>query len=715
MKFKSFIILFLFCFILPFITATSMIGNIPDVCLPKNVSFYDIWLEDYYSIDLDEVINITFLDPLLNNTATLFENHATLNTECFELAYYFVSRDDVSPLTDILRIQTLDDDCSVNFSLNFLSPNLDQTFNLRVTDNCDGNQEVEPIYYNVSEYVFNDIISYYTFDDTLIDSVYNFSVYSSGTPTYSTNAVTGKAIKLESATDHILLNDTFDYISDNTYSLSFWFTSPSNAGLTTMIECDSSIQPSARFVVSNDLCLGVDSGSCNTGNATSLKNGSYHHVVFSNNGDNWTIYVDSLEVQHYDSSSIPINDCYFGGVAGNNYADTYVDDVGIWDRGINQTEIDYLYNNGYGRYITEIDAPNLPNSTSLPDVYLNGTSNISIDLSLYFGNWEDMFLTVPDPWDNDLYRIYTGYSTLNTDYYEATLYANGTVFLESYERPYSFLVGVSACNYTPYEECINESFNVIIQSNLSDVVLLNPFEAYYNLGFYGSKTFSANYFFQYHDNVVLSYPESNFSGVLNTSFPFLYSEIDNPSNNASFMVFINCSIGQTLETINVLGDLNITLECGEEQAYYTISAYNNYNQVVSMYASNNNSWLSESFTVLSGNPDLPSGYMPANYDLESEPNIFNKYIGAFSNILPADLEYSARSKVVFFILFIVVLLLFTMFYKSSVVLAVWLSLFSSIILLFFFASVDYVRLIYPMMLLFGCIFYLGIKLLRGGI
>lgn len=701
------------------ISASSVIGNIPDVCLPYNVSYYDIWLEDYYNIDIDADVKIKYTDPLNNRTVLLPPNYATLNLACYEMGYYFNSRTGFSPLTDVIRFQTYDDNCDASFRVTFIGEDgLNQYFNLRVSDNCSGSGYLDDYvsppssYYNFSSSVLNSVVSFFRFDNDYLDYFNNLSLSSIGlySPTYSFDSVHGYSLNV---TEDVVFNiSDYSVFSDKVFGYSFWFnTSGSNSTIVDYIRCDNGL---IFELLLGQICFSIDGSTCINPTYTSYHDSNFHHVVLSSNSSNIYAYVDGSVIWSA-SSTYDISSCeFFSGIFEVGNTRDSVDDFIIFDKFLNSSDVSFLYNSGSGLTIDQISAPNLPlTNGSISDVYLSGDDSYSIDLDNYFDYWEDIYVIAPDPINDYQYKLYTGYSTLNADFYEFTLYSNGTLYIESYLRPYSFSFDVYACNYTPFEECSNLSFNVYINTGLADVVQLNPLQAYYDLGFVGHTTFSGNYFYQYYEDIVFSFPDSNFTGVLNSTFPYSYVEIDNPINNASYMVFLNCSINSSSYVYNYLGDLNVSMECGDYQSYFLITAYNNYNQKVYLTAYNGNSSISDYTYILSGNSDLPSGYIPNSINFTSTPRSFTDNFLVFSSVFPDGISQSSKNIIVFCTLSIIVFLIYFIF-RSSLISFFYVSSVLVLMLLFLFASMNYITLFSPILFTFLFLLYSIIKFLKGG-
>lgn len=706
-----------FLFSISLISASSKYGNIPDFCLRYNTTEYDLWLEDYYSIDDDEEIWIRFTDPVNERVLLMPENYMTLNTECWEMAYYFTNRTPGGLTKDVIRFQTYDEDCDFDLLLRFDSDsNLNQEFNVNVREDCSINYSESPDNFNVSSSIFDDIVSFYRFDNSLYDFLNNYHSTSPNVTLYSDNSLYGFSSNLTNG-NLIDFSDSINSISDTSFSLSFWYGGKGSNSETEYLLGDITNQNLGvliGFFVGDDDYLEIKFNSTTFQNTSwDLVDGNFHHVVLVNNDSNYTLYVDNLIFKSYSFHSIAYYQLGLGiphWQDGNN--DFLFDDLGIWDRVLTPVEVSSLYNNGNGYNLEEINPSNLPNFSSIPDVNINVTDSAIVDLDDYFDGWEDIYLSALDPFNNYNYNIYTGYSTLNTDYYELTLFPNGTLNISSYNRPYSFDVTATACNYTPFEECESDTFTVNIGGNLSQVVAVNPFAAYYNLGFRDFETFAGNYHFQYYDSFVFSFPDSNYTGFLNDSYQ--YSVIEEPVLNASFMVYLSCNISDSRTVTNYLADLNITMECGQNNVYVTLTAYNNYNQRVYFTAYNNFSQLSDYAQILAGNYDLPTGYVAQVEDFEVNTSWYDENIQTFDSVLPTDLNARQQRQLFFLITFVAIVCSFLILFSISVTFAIYVCLIELIFFLLFFARANYISPVWFTLSIILTLLFLAIKFFRGG-
>lgn len=704
-------------FSISLVSPTAMIGQMPDICIPYNQQFTNIWLDSYYSIDNDDVIHIYYRDPDLGRLTYIPIGYNTGHETCWDMAYY------ESFGKDLLRIESMNEDCNRDIEIKF--PNeqgMDQTFNMDIRNDCTDNVDPDPVYVDLSDPMFDHLISFFSFDDTLQDSKFNYDFRNFTTTTYSTMAKHGKSINLKQFKGDF--NRTSSVLSTD-FSFSYWLNdTPEIDGIDYFLICngyniahytDSSNDP--------DHVACMEAQPCNSGNLTGLSDSTFHHFMFIKDGSTMELYVDNSLKQSKSVSGITIDHCTFGDNIINDY-DILLDDLAIFNKSLNSTERADLYNSGNGYDFSENETLYTPQSSEVADIVMDQHSTAWIYLPDYFSdNWDYMYYQAPNPFNNDqllnMISLETGQNTTrlpiwtNTnhfDYYDLRLESNGSLNITSYGRPYFFTITVSACTNAYFEECKEESFTISIGGTLSEVEAMGTMEAYYNLNFTGRKLFSMARWFRYHTDTLFSFPDSNQTGVLNGSYS--YANIENPLRGANYMVMLTCDIDQTYETYNFLGDLNISVECGNGNAWYDVRPHKTYHQHVSFVGNNSISTAYHNTTILAGDFDLPSEHQTA--ETTSSTTALNNSVLSFSNLLPQSISDQNKTRLVFFILIIIVGVIFSALYKYSVPLAFYISLVASVFILFVFVSADYISPAYPILLLFILISGLIIKFIRGG-
>lgn len=717
------------------VSASSIIGQIPDMTLGYNTTGTTLWLWDYYNVDQNEVITIKYIDPINGNLINLRENYASLNLECFEIGYRFADRGN-GWYEDVLDLQTYGEDCYVDIYLDFASDSqLDQEFRLTVSSG--GQSGESPINYNISGTILNGLHSYMDFNDNVQEKVSNKVVtVSSGTPTYSTTSKYGKGLIVDTSD---LVVDISNLVSGLTAypnrnnAISFW--ARFNSGCTPSGLYDHLLKgsfgqsyapafyytaatPTAGFI---GYQMPYNGGGASGWEADSgdYRDNTYHFIVINQNSSKSLAYVDNVAFGSQYSTTGDFSYLQIGDV--DNNCPILIDDLAIWSKNLNTSDRTALYNSGTGLNFSAYNiAPQ--NQGSGTNIYMNTSQNYSLSLQNYFTGEEDIFVSATDPINSGRkIKIYTGYSTLNADYFELNLNNTGGLKISSYERPYNFSFVAGGCVYTPVESCTNMTFNVYILGSAPEVIQLNQLQAIYDLGLDTTYTltFAGNYYYQYYDKFIFSFPESNFTGILGNGSavcPYCrgnwdYEPIQEPVLNASYMVFLECNNTGAEYTYTYYGDINITAECGGGQSYFTLSPFNNYNQRVYFTGKNDINSISDYTQLYSGNKNYPSGYVPTT--IEPDTTAVDENINEFGGVLPQNLSDKNKHRVTFLVLFIINGLIIVGLFRQGT-LCLFACLIATTIILFLFASQSYITNLYPVLTLFITLGLGAMKVVRGG-
>jgi hypothetical protein len=518
----------IFILSLPIISASSSHSPVDDFCLTYDTTSWIFWFHWYYDIDNDETIQIKFTDPTTNQTLLMPAGYYYPSIdECLDLAYYM--RDGGRGFyEDVLEFGTYNKSCNVSMQLKFDSDStLNQWFTMYVREN---QTECSNVLDAVSPSVNTSLGGgLYLESQTVYDGFVN--VWSGG----NTRACQKKFIP--NMTIH---NITF-YLSESD--------SPSGT-------MNASIRKvSDDSVIAFDT-LDVDSGPDITFefDPAPLVNEEVY-LCFEYNGPS------RMEAK-LKLSDVKSGESYYSYNTGSYYSYAY----DLWY---------YLHWSNY----TENSLGSSPEFSAIPDIYMNSGENFTLDINSSLDYWEELFVVVKDPFADYYYTLPTGYHTINHDYYDLVLHTNGSLKIIPYDRPYNFDILLRACNTTPVLSCVEKSVPVFINSTLGNVTQLDSFEAYYQLGFTGHKFMYMNQFFKYYDTFVLSFPDSNMTGILNGG-AYNYTLIENPSLNASYLVYLSCDIRSDYYEVNLPADLNITMGCGNNNVWFEFYPNNNYNQRV---------------------------------------------------------------------------------------------------------------------------------------
>lgn len=188
-----------------------------------------------------------------------------------------------------------------------------------------------------------------------------------------------KSASLDGTDDYLRTNSPF-FSPGNPYSFSLWFKSNnSTQGLQTLFNTDPHTQLAVGYNWYGDgtFDIGISSGSgwdiCSTApngldtfNITGIDVTNWNHWVMTFDGTNWNTYANNILVNTCNSGtpSNTLSDLFFGAISvgPQSYFSGLIDDIRIYDRALNTTEIDSLFNE-----------PN-PITTGITDIYSNKNS-----------------------------------------------------------------------------------------------------------------------------------------------------------------------------------------------------------------------------------------------------------------------------------------------------------------------------------------------------
>ena len=223
------------------------------------------------------------------------------------------------------------------------------------------------------------LVSYYTLDDNLsTTNVIDSLGLNNGTLTGGDNtddiSVAGKintSLELDGSADYIDIGTMGSFGSniDNGVTFSMWINTTTtaffrmgaiNTGATTLLSLDFNTGATGKIGITlRDEDGNILSGA--TTNAETWRDGAYHFIVITIDGSSNTINItidnDSKPIT-YATQNTPDNFNNFGfgfslGVLNNRgtpeaFFDGILDEVGIWNRTLNQSEKTSLYNSGDG-------------------------------------------------------------------------------------------------------------------------------------------------------------------------------------------------------------------------------------------------------------------------------------------------------------------------------------------------------------------------------
>jgi len=200
------------------------------------------------------------------------------------------------------------------------------------------------------------LISYYSFDGDALDSVYSEGIVNGAS---LTTGKIGQCYEFDGIDDYIDLNAPS---VTNTYSISGWFTLNDLTSNSWFISGQSSSNPYPDlYYNSGETKFQYRANPSETGvkSTTTPLIGTFYHIVIIGDNYNRKIYVNGILEQNWTSAYLPTfnNDLKFGERGdGSGSLFGKLDEVGIWDKVLTQTEINTLYNSGNGyNPVTEND------------------------------------------------------------------------------------------------------------------------------------------------------------------------------------------------------------------------------------------------------------------------------------------------------------------------------------------------------------------------
>jgi len=220
-------------------------------------------------------------------------------------------------------------------------------------------------FYEWASYLVTDLVAYYKLDETSGTTAYDSLGNYNGTNTGATVNKTGKigqCYDFENLnSDYINLNngatlgDDLDLTGD--FTISAWINLESfaqspyyNIIVGKRIDVEN-YQLAFRVSSSGKLNL-LTNGGVISSTGTLITTGSFYHVVVTRDNDgNTTFYLNGNSDSSSSSLSIShLNTNLYIGRAERDFNafDGKIDEVGIWSRALNATEVSDLYNNGIG-------------------------------------------------------------------------------------------------------------------------------------------------------------------------------------------------------------------------------------------------------------------------------------------------------------------------------------------------------------------------------
>ena len=240
--------------------------------------------------------------------------------------------------------------------------------------------------------LLNGLISYYKFDENSGTTAFDSTSSNDGTLLGGATWTTGKINSgIETDEDKGVRTEPLARTNQD-FTYSTWiYPTTSGSDRTTFVHASaSSSSGNNRWLLAQDdeqvrLFLNQDSNNrvnANTNNVLTLN--QWNHIVLTREGATAKIYVNGIQAGDWGVSNWDIwsnNNLFIGGIDDNNInsiRDGFpgkIDEVGLWDRALTQSEVTKLYNSGngltydfggagsgyYGAYFKDVDGLRLIN------------------------------------------------------------------------------------------------------------------------------------------------------------------------------------------------------------------------------------------------------------------------------------------------------------------------------------------------------------------
>jgi len=233
-------------------------------------------------------------------------------------------------------------------------------------------------------YDFTDgLVSYYPMEDTsypVLDNAGNNHLeIRSGTPDLDVTGKVGQGIDFESSSSEALANYS-QVVSGYPFTLAGWFKPESNGALTGLVDLSDLSSTNINYQITRLATNkpyvyarngGSDSG-CSGGTDMTSANGWRHVVGVFSSDTNRTLYVDGVEIcsatdsRTFNSAVDVLTLGAYGDATPAAYFDGVMDEIAIYNRTLNTSEIERLVDCGNNNTKLNTDACNTGNFTAPP-------------------------------------------------------------------------------------------------------------------------------------------------------------------------------------------------------------------------------------------------------------------------------------------------------------------------------------------------------------
>jgi len=286
-----------------------------------------------------------------------------------------------------------------------------------------------------------DLLSYYKLDETSGTTAEDAHGSTDGTAndarvfTSEAGGIINTGADFTAGDDYINFGDVFEFDSDDAFSVSLWFNTSTGDGSLFGKMASSGNYEGYEILVSGDGDIEVyltaswtsDSLRKEATGFGDLRDGTLRHLVITYDGSTdasgLKIYINGTEETTYSTMSDTLTgsmltdyDANLGARdSTNSYFEGMIDEVVIFNRTLNQTDIDNLYNGGDPPgYADEGAVDNYPNITLNSPSSANYSS--SQDLTINLTAWDNVNLSDVKLYVNDALNQTNASGLNNTDY-----------------------------------------------------------------------------------------------------------------------------------------------------------------------------------------------------------------------------------------------------------------------------------------------------------
>jgi len=215
--------------------------------------------------------------------------------------------------------------------------------------------------------LWNDLLAYYTADNTPNDALGTYNGTLTNGATYGTGII-NQGFSFDGVNDYVDIGNNLDFDGNTPFSFSCWINS--NANTTTIFNKfqSSGIFPGYALRIQSsgilkfNLQINNSTDKMIVDSTTAITSGLKHIVLTydgSTDANGVKIYINGV------SDTISIVSNTFGGglttsapftignpIVGSNYFNGIVDEFGVWDKELTASEVTELYNSGAGLQYT---------------------------------------------------------------------------------------------------------------------------------------------------------------------------------------------------------------------------------------------------------------------------------------------------------------------------------------------------------------------------